>query len=109
MRYYYCNNSNCLFNLQGGYLGMKTFTSQQTVVPVVTDVRCNLCGRTVEKNSIGYFEDHVSLTKMWGYHSPYDGESHAIDLCVDCYKGWTAKFEIPPQIEAIDYNWGTSM
>jgi len=84
---------------------MKTFENRQAMVPELAAVRCNLCGRDVEKNSVGYLEDHISLTKMWGYHSPYDGEAHEIDLCVDCYDGWTKQFEIPPQVQAPNYVW----
>ena len=84
---------------------MKTFLDRPTVLPEVTDVRCNYCGRDVEKDTTGYFEDHISLTKHWGYHSPYDGESHIIDLCVDCYQDWTSQFEIPVQVEYVDYVW----
>ena len=84
---------------------MKTLVDRPVMQPEVDSVKCNLCGRNVEKNAAGYFEDHISLTKMWGYHSPFDGEAHAIDLCVDCYKGWTSQFEIPPQIDYVDYVW----
>jgi len=69
---------------------------QSAVTPQLVDVRCNACGREVEKQTPGYFEDHVSLTKTWGYHSPFDGEAHEVDLCVDCYSVWIGGFEIPP-------------
>jgi hypothetical protein len=75
---------------------MRIFTEQSVVTPKLSDVRCNSCGKDVDRNHVGYFEDHVSLSKTWGYHSPFDGEEHDIDLCVDCYKGWIAHFEIPP-------------
>jgi len=78
---------------------MRAFSETPVMMPQLDAVQCNVCGKDVTKNSVGYFEDHVSLTKNWGYHSPYDGEAHAIDLCVGCYKDWTSKFEIPPQIE----------
>lgn len=84
---------------------MKTFLQRPAVLPEVADVRCNDCGRHVAKDVTGYFEDHISLTKDWGYHSPYDGQSHTIDLCIDCYKSWTAQFEIPPQVEDTNYVW----
>jgi len=61
-------------------------------------VCCNVCGRGISKDASGYFEDHISLTKNWGYHSPFDGESHAIDLCSGCYKSWIEQFEIPPHV-----------
>jgi len=79
---------------------MRAFLEATTTRPLLGAVQCNVCGKEVAKNSIGYFEDHVSLTKSWGFHSPYDGEDHAIDLCVGCYKDWTAHFEIPPAVES---------
>ena len=78
---------------------MRVFLERSVMTPYLTDVRCNSCGRDVDKNHAGYFEDHVSLSKTWGYHSPFDGEAHAIDLCVDCYSDWITRFEIPPQVE----------
>ncbi|MCL2356735.1 MAG: hypothetical protein FWC70_06210 [Defluviitaleaceae bacterium] len=80
---------------------MKTFSQQNVIMPQLSDVRCNSCGKDVDKNEIGYFEDHISLSKLWGYHSPFDGESHDIDLCVDCYKNWITGFEIPPYPEPV--------
>lgn len=79
---------------------MKILLEQSVVKPQLSGVQCNRCARTVEKEPPGYFQDHISLTKMWGYHSPYDGESHDIDLCVDCYADWIGEFEIPPYSEA---------
>jgi len=78
---------------------MKTFVSRGATVPEVTCVCCNLCGKEVIQNEFGYFEDYVALKKNWGYHSPFDGEKHAMDLCVDCYINWTKDFEIPVDIE----------
>ncbi|MCL1842343.1 MAG: hypothetical protein FWF79_00865 [Defluviitaleaceae bacterium] len=75
---------------------MRAFIERSVVVPQLSDIRCNSCGRDVDKNAVGYFEDHVSLSKTWGYHSPYDGEAHDIDLCVNCYQNWITNFEIPP-------------
>jgi len=78
---------------------MKAFVETPVLQKQLVDIRCNSCGRDVTKNSFGYFEDHVALSKTWGYHSPYDGEAHAIDLCVGCYQDWVNKFEIPPSVE----------
>ena len=77
---------------------MRVFFQENTIKHALSDIHCNVCGRSVSKDATGYFEDHVSLSKTWGYHSPYDGEIHAMDVCVDCYQGWTATFEIPPRV-----------
>jgi hypothetical protein len=75
---------------------MKLFSEKTVVRQELSDVRCNACGRGVGKDASGYLLDHVSLSKQWGYHSPFDGEAHAIDLCVECYRSWITAFEIPP-------------
>jgi len=77
---------------------MRVFLEETVVKQALSNVTCNMCKRNVNKDEAGYFEDHVSISKAWGYHSPYDGEVHAIDVCVDCYQDWTAKFEIPPKV-----------
>ena len=77
---------------------MRMYLEKNVVRQSLEDVQCNVCGRSVSKDSSGYFEDHVSISKAWGYHSPYDGEMHGIDLCVDCYAGWVTEFEIPPKM-----------
>ena len=75
---------------------MRVFLERSIPTEQLSDVRCNYCGRDVEKENQGYFEDHVSLSKTWGYFSPFDGEAHNIDLCIDCYQDWITQFEIPP-------------
>ncbi|MCL2187723.1 MAG: hypothetical protein FWC16_01665 [Defluviitaleaceae bacterium] len=76
---------------------MKFYTEKTVVSKQLADVRCNACGREVGRNACGYMQDYVSLSKEWGYHSPFDGEAHSIDLCVDCYQSWINAFEIPPE------------
>ena len=75
---------------------MRVVLERSVVAPHVSNVNCNQCGRDIDKDQVGYFEDHVSLEKTWGYHSPYDGDVHIIDICVDCYTDWINNFEIPP-------------
>ena len=78
---------------------MRVFLETPVMLPQLENVRCNSCGTEVPKNAVGYFEDHIDISKKWGFHSPYDGELHSIDLCVGCYESWVADFEIPPQVE----------
>ena len=77
---------------------MRVFFEENAIKHALSDVQCNVCGRSVCKDAIGYFEDHVSISKTWGYHSPYDGEIHSMDVCVDCYQGWINTFQIPPRV-----------
>lgn len=64
------------------------------------DVNCNMCGRPVEKNDFGYFEDHITVAKTWGYGTPIDGETHVFEFCFDCYNELTDRFAIPPRVLA---------
>lgn len=59
-------------------------------------VMCNLCGGEVKKDAFGHFEEYLSIEKQWGYGSEYDGETHNIDICHECYKKFLATLEIPP-------------
>jgi len=77
---------------------MRELTEKTDTKHAPLDISCNVCGRETSKDAMGYFEDHVSISKAWGYHSPYDGEIHSIDVCVNCYQDWIAKFEIPPKV-----------
>jgi len=78
---------------------MRVFLNRTIPLPELQNVSCNSCGREVIKDTHGYFEDHLSITKAWGYHSPFDGQIHDIDICIDCYESWVSQFEIPPHVE----------
>ena len=84
---------------------MITFLKSPTTLPEVTDISCNSCARHIEKDNKGYFEDYIALNKRWGYHSPYDGERHTLDICSDCYRAWVSEFKMPPQVEALQHVW----
>ena len=79
---------------------MKTFLEQTTAKEALDEVSCNICGRQVGKNDFGYFEDHISVTKTWGYGTPSDGETHAFDICFDCYSDMEENFVIPAKVMA---------
>jgi len=88
---------------------MRVFVEQTEVKQALSDVRCNVCGRSISKDLTGYFEDHVAISKSWGYHSPYDGEMHIIDVCIGCYENWTASFTIPPKVSCGCYVAGDAL
>ena len=80
---------------------MRVFLEKTVTKHELTDICCNVCGRGINQDDSGYFEDHVTFSKSWGYHSPFDGESHAIDLCVECYQAWIRQFQIPPNVTEV--------
>ena len=66
----------------------------------VASISCNQCGRSIEKNDFGYLEDHLCVTKTWGYGTTADGETHSFDLCFDCCSEMIDGFEIPVEVTA---------
>ena len=79
---------------------MKIFMDRCLTREAPDEVSCNLCGRKVGKNDFGYFEDHLSVTKTWGYGTIADGETHSFDFCIDCYSDLADRFVIPPKVLA---------
>ena len=72
---------------------------QETLVETttVTRVICNFCGEQIRQNDFGYWEEHLSFNKTWGYGSPHDGETHSVDICLSCYQMLVEKMKIPPE------------
>ncbi|MCL2421209.1 MAG: hypothetical protein FWD03_05065 [Defluviitaleaceae bacterium] len=79
---------------------MKIFVEKTIAQESLDEVHCNMCGLSVKKNDLGYFDDHLSVDKTWGYGTPIDGDTHAFDLCFDCYSRMIDKFVIPPRVLA---------
>lgn len=77
---------------------MKIFLERTVAEESLDTISCNICGRQVKKNDFGYFEDHLSVTKTWGYGTPLDGETHTFDICFDCYSDMLDNFVIPPKV-----------
>ena len=55
---------------------------------------CNCCGKEIEKNTHGFFEDYVHIEKQWGYGSHKDGELQSVDLCEKCWDRITSEFAV---------------
>lgn len=73
---------------------MKSYIDIQVTKKQLDRVVCNRCGRELEK-----YEDHLSVSKKWGYGTGFDGETHNFDLCEECYKKIAADFKISPLAE----------
>jgi len=80
---------------------MKIFLEESVTQQLLSEVRCNLCGHQIKKDDFGYIGDHLSVDKTWGYGQPSDGETHAFDLCYDCYTDLISRFEIPAQVTSV--------
>ena len=61
---------------------------------VTEKIICNCCGREIEKNSHGYFEDYIHIEKTWGYTSQNDGENTNVDICENCWRNFEKSFKI---------------
>ncbi len=73
---------------------MKTMKKSTVYVETVATVTCNMCGEEIKVNQFGYFDEYVTIEKTWGYGSRYDGETHSIDLCENCYTEMLKKLKI---------------
>ena len=63
-------------------------------VDIVESTLCNMCGEQLIVNDFGYTEDYLSIQKTWGFGSEMDGQTHNIDLCINCYKKFISEFRI---------------
>lgn len=75
---------------------MKVLKEVKTVQMTVDSIFCNCCGKEIEKNQFGYHHEYLSIKKDWGYNSEFDGQSHEIELCQECYKNIIESFKIRP-------------
>ncbi len=71
---------------------MRTYKTISVKKQEIEEIYCNVCGKPIQKNNHGYFEDHLHIEKTWGYNSKYDGETHHIDVCQSCYEKWVKQF-----------------
>jgi len=77
---------------------MRGFSETSFDNETLEKIYCNLCGRQITRNCFGYLEDHLSVTKTWGYGPPADGETHSFDICYDCYDKVSEQFKIPLKV-----------
>lgn len=75
---------------------VKTLKKVQIVKQETDNIICNMCGETIYKNQFGYFHEHLSVRKEWGYGSAFDGETHCFDLCESCYNKMREQMKIAP-------------
>lgn len=80
---------------------MKITTPENIIHYKITDVKCNCCGKLIEKDSLGNIVDYLSVEKRWGYGTTIDNEEHSFDLCEDCYKKIISGFKISPKVEEL--------
>ena len=62
-------------------------------IEVTEKVICNCCGKEIEKNDHGYFEDYIHIEKKWGYTSDNDGKEDNADICEKCWINITDSFK----------------
>lgn len=74
---------------------MKVLTPENIIHYKISDVKCNCCGKTIEKDSLGHIADYLSIEKRWSYGSDFDNEIHHFDICEECYKNIISKFKLP--------------
>ena len=60
----------------------------------VADIVCNMCGKDINKNNLGYLDDYLKIEKRWGFGSGFDNEVHIMNICESCYKEFIKKLKI---------------
>lgn len=53
--------------------------------PVLTDLLCDVCGKSCRTNYADVNFEYATLTAQWGYFSRKDGDNYAMELCEDCF------------------------
>ena len=81
---------------------MRIFSERAIAKESLDKIICNQCGQEINKNDFGYFEDHLSVSKTWGFGTAIDGETHKFDLCFNCYTDLIGKFKFPPETNIIE-------
>ena len=62
------------------------------------EIKCNICGRKMNKVRDVFQEDFITIGKKWGYFSKKDGETHKFVICEKCYDHMVKKFSIQPEV-----------
>ena len=75
---------------------MRKYT--QGTASVLTELRCNRCGKKMELHQGIVREGVFSAQDQWGYFSDKDGEKHSFDLCERCYDEMIKDFAIMPDV-----------
>lgn len=81
---------------------MRTVKEVHVVNQETDRIICNMCGETINRNQFGYFDEHLSIKKEWGYGSAFDGEIHCFDLCESCYEKLREMMKIAPGRQPVD-------
>lgn len=79
---------------------MKHYKTIQVQKEVPDRIICNCCGQEISITGQHPYPEYLSIHKEWGYDSPYDGETHEIDICPACYEKWITTFCVSPRAEA---------
>lgn len=67
----------------------------------MSEIRCNMCGKTIVFGEGHDKEDYVLIQKEWGYFSNKDGRKYTLRMCEDCFDSLTSDCVISPEIENV--------
>lgn len=81
------------FFIQGGRALIKT-EIQMKETEVISKVYCNVCGREIKPDALGYYPDFLHIEKTWNYFSGRDGETQKADICERCWNDIVENFKI---------------
>lgn len=67
----------------------------------MSEIRCNMCGKTIVFGEGHDKEDYILIQKEWGYFSNKDGRKYTLRMCEDCFDRLTSDCVISPEIENV--------
>ncbi|MCQ4726167.1 hypothetical protein NE664_05760 [Anaerotignum faecicola] len=67
---------------------------QMKETEVISKVYCNVCGREIKPDALGYYPDFLHIEKTWNYFSGRDGETQKADICERCWNDIVENFKI---------------
>jgi hypothetical protein len=62
-------------------------------------IGCNCCGQKIASQQESERASFLSVSKVWGYFSKWDGSRHSFDICEACYEKMVQGWKYPPDIE----------
>jgi protein-arginine kinase activator protein McsA len=60
---------------------------------------CNCCGQKIARQQEYDRVAVLTVSKVWGYFSKWDGSRHSFDICEDCYEKMIQSWKYPPDRE----------
>lgn len=64
---------------------------------------CSVCGHQINNLEHCLDNEHIKIKESWGYGSLYDGSTHTLVLCCNCYKAHIMEGSLGEFVQRKDY------